>query len=145
MKRSIALISAAVLVTISLSFKLQQDDSWKVPEKYEKLKNPVPMDEASVQSGKEIYTSYCTSCHGLDGKGTGKRAKNLTVHPADFTSAAFQSQTDGALLYKVYFGHEQMPGFRKRLPGKESINENNFGKTRVAGDLVNFLRSFAKK
>jgi mono/diheme cytochrome c family protein len=116
-----------------------------VPEKYEKMKNPVVPDNASVTAGKEIYLSYCTNCHGKKGKGGGNRSENLTTQPTDFTSASFQDQTDGALLYKVYFGHNEMPGFKKKLPGNEGISEDNFGKTRIPGDLVNYLRSFAKK
>jgi hypothetical protein len=38
-----------------------------------------------------------------------------------------------------------MPGFVKRLPGHVGITEDSFGKTRIPGDLINFLRSFAKK
>jgi mono/diheme cytochrome c family protein len=96
-------------------------------------------------AGKEIYVLHCTSCHGINGKGAGKRAENLNTPPADFTSDTFQKQTDGALLYKVYFGHREMPGFKRRFPGNEGISEDNFGKTRIPGDLVNFLRSYAKK
>ena len=139
-----AMFSIAAVFVIVAAFNLPQDDPWKVPEKYEKMKNPVTADNASITAGKEIYMAHCTNCHGINGKGAGKRAENLNTPPADFTSAAFQKQTDGALLYKVYFGHSEMPGFKKRLPGKEGITEDNFGKTRIPGDLVNFLRSYAK-
>ncbi|MBK6935827.1 MAG: c-type cytochrome [Chitinophagaceae bacterium] len=94
----------------------QPGGSWKVPEHYDKLKNPVPSDEASVASGKELYNYFCLSCHGNDGKGSGKRAYKLNNTPTDFTTESFQSQSDGALLYKIYSGHSEMPGFKKRIP-----------------------------
>ena len=116
-----------------------------MPEKYEKLKNPVVADKPSIEAGHEIYKSYCRNCHGMNGKGAGNRSGNLNIPPSNFTSKEFQKQTDGALLYKVYFGHREMPGFKKRLPGIEGLNEGGFGKTRSAGDLINFLRTFAIK
>ncbi|MBL0358935.1 MAG: c-type cytochrome [Chitinophagaceae bacterium] len=145
MKTFIAILAILAVITTAPAFNFKQDDPWKVPDKFEKMKNPVIADDASIQSGKELYASYCRSCHGVDGKGTGKRADKLNIPPSDFTSAAFQLQTDGALLYKVYFGHRDMPGFKKSIPGNQDINDNSFGKTRSAGDLINYLRSFGKK
>lgn len=145
MKSLFAMPVVIAFLAVVPAFNAAQQDPWKVPEKYEKMKNPVAPDNASVIAGKEIYLSHCTNCHGKKGKGGGNRSANLTTQPADFTAAAFQNQTDGALLYKVYFGHNEMPGFKKKFPGNEGISEDNFGKTRIPGDLVNFLRSFAKK
>jgi mono/diheme cytochrome c family protein len=144
MKRQILLLAILFLMPTLFSFTGGPKDPWKVPEKYEKLKNPVVADEASITSGKEIFKLYCASCHGESGKGTGKRAVNLDPPPSDFTSAEFQKQSDGSLLYKVYFGHKDMPGMKKKL-SLDGINEDSFGKTRNAGDLVNFMRTFGRK
>lgn len=135
----------AVVFVASLSFIAKQEDPWKVPEKYQNLKNPVVADEASIVSGKEIYTTYCISCHGKDGKGSGQRATKLNTPPANFTSDSFQKQSDGALLYKIYSGHRDMPGFNKKIPGTQDAMEGGFGKTRMPGDLVNYVRSFSQK
>jgi cytochrome c len=127
-----------------LSFIPVQEDPWKVPEKYQNLKNPVTADQASISSGKELYSEFCVSCHGKDGMGTGQRAIKLNTTPANFTAESFQKQSDGALLYKIYSGHKDMPGFNKKIPGNKDTMEGDFGKTRVPGDLVNYLRSFGK-
>ncbi|HET9826525.1 MAG TPA: cytochrome c [Chitinophagaceae bacterium] len=134
-----------VVITASLSFIAMQEDPWKVPEKYQNLKNPVLADEASIASGKEIYDTYCVSCHGKDGKGSGRRAVKLSSPPANFTSESFQKQSDGALLYKIYSGHRDMPGFDKKIPGTHDAMEGGFGKTRMPGDLVNYVRVFGNK
>jgi len=144
MKTVIAMLAIAAIGATALAFELQPDP-WKVPAKYEQMKNPVIADEASIKSGRELYDDYCRNCHGANGKGTGKRADKLNIPPSDFTSAVFQQQTDGALLYKVYFGHKDMPGFKKRIPGNEDVIESGFGKTRNPGDLINYLRTFGKK
>lgn len=146
MKKILLLLGVVALITTTLSFRNSSgEDPWKVPEKYEKLKNPVPADEASIASGKELYNYFCLSCHGSDGKGSGKRAYKLDHTPTDFTNEAFQSQSDGALLFKIYSGHEEMPAFKKRMPGYQDAREISFGKTRIPGDLVNYIRSFGKK
>ena len=145
MKSLLALLGVVAVTAATTAFNAKQEDPWKVPEKYEAMKNPVKADEASVLAGKEIYKSHCTPCHGINGKGAGRRSVNLTTTPADFTTDAFQKQTDGALLYKIYFGHNEMPGFKHRFPGNEGISEDNFGKTRIPGDLINFLRNYGKK
>ena len=134
----------AITFATSVSFIPSQEDPWKVPEKYQNLKNPVPADGASVTSGKELYASYCISCHGKDGTGSGERAIKLNIPPANFTSESFQKQSDGALLYKIYSGHKDMPGFNRKIPGNKDAIEGGFGKTRICGDLVNYLRSFGK-
>jgi mono/diheme cytochrome c family protein len=36
-------------------------------------------------SGKQMYMSYCASCHGVDGRGSGPLASSLKVPPADLT------------------------------------------------------------
>jgi hypothetical protein len=38
-----------------------------------------------TDSGKTDYLSYCASCHGVDGKGTGPLAPTLKIAPSDLT------------------------------------------------------------
>jgi mono/diheme cytochrome c family protein len=143
MKRMLLMLGMVAFLATVLSFKIvRQEDPWKVPAKYETLKNPVHADEASIASGKELYNYFCLSCHGTDGKGLGKRALRLNHTPTDFTLNSFQKQTDGALLYKIYSGHSEMPGFKMKIPGNTDAMEGTFGKTRIPGDLVNYVRTF---
>ncbi|HEV2716946.1 MAG TPA: cytochrome c [Terriglobales bacterium] len=46
----------------------------------------VPMKQTSPASGQEMYTNYCASCHGKDGKGDGPAAAALKMPPADLTT-----------------------------------------------------------
>ncbi len=45
----------------------------------------------SPVSGKEMFMSYCTSCHGKDAKGDGPAASALKQAPADLTMLAKRS------------------------------------------------------
>jgi len=140
----LVVILGAITLAVALAFIPAKEDPWKVPEKYQNLKNPVTPDQASITSGKELYNAYCVSCHGKDGTGAGQRAMKLNSTPANFTSESVQKQSDGALLYKIYSGHSDMPGFNKKIPGNKDAMEGAFGKTRVSGDLVNYIRTFGK-
>ena len=42
----------------------------------------------SPASGKEMFLSYCASCHGKDAKGDGPAATSLKSLPADLTGLA---------------------------------------------------------
>lgn len=42
----------------------------------------------SPSSGKEMFMSYCASCHGKDAKGNGPAASALRQLPADLTTLA---------------------------------------------------------
>lgn len=66
MNRILVTLGLVMVTTIALSFSSDQDDPWKVPEKYQKLENPVVADDASINSGKQLYSSYCLPCHGKD-------------------------------------------------------------------------------
>jgi mono/diheme cytochrome c family protein len=39
-------------------------------------------------SGPAVYRTYCTSCHGLSGKGDGPLAERLRIRPPDLTLLA---------------------------------------------------------
>jgi len=44
--------------------------------------------QTSPASGKEMFLSYCASCHGKDAKGDGPAAAALKERPADLTVLA---------------------------------------------------------
>ena len=47
-----------------------------------------PAPPTSPVSGKDMFTSYCASCHGRDAKGDGPAASALKSAPADLTALA---------------------------------------------------------
>lgn len=51
----------------------------------------VPASYTSPSSGKEMYDSYCASCHGVDGKGDGPAAPALKGVPANLTTLAVKN------------------------------------------------------
>ena len=55
--------------------------------------------------GKKLYTTYCASCHGDNGKGDGVAAGSLPVKPQDHTNgAAMNKLTDQSLAEMISKG-----------------------------------------
>jgi mono/diheme cytochrome c family protein len=48
----------------------------------------VPVEPTPASSGKQMFTTYCSVCHGIDGKGDGPAATALKKRPADLTQLA---------------------------------------------------------
>ena len=116
---------------IMVSFQTSSD--WPVPEKYQKMKNPVAADDASIDVGKALYSTHCKSCHGKEGYGDGPKAAEMKGDLGDFSSEEYQAQTDGALFYKTTFGRDDMPEFTKKLPDDED-----------RWLIVNYMRTLAE-
>ncbi|MBE0423352.1 MAG: cytochrome c [Lutibacter sp.] len=100
------------------SFTTLVQEEWKVPAKYQTMKNPVaPKTDAAI--GKSLYSKHCKSCHGAEGYGDGTKAKDLKGDLGDFSTKKFQSQSDGALFYKTTIGRSDMPEFTKKIPSDD--------------------------
>lgn len=131
MKLSVWLLTLGIS-TLAFTPK-NASDPWPVPEKYQKMPNPVKPDAASVEIGKRLYGQHCQSCHGKNGKGDGPKADQLESGCGDFSGVDFQKQTDGSIYYKITEGRWEMPPFKNKIT--------------EAGDIwsvVNFLRTLKK-
>jgi cytochrome c oxidase cbb3-type subunit III len=99
--------------------------------------------ETSVQMsyeqrlGMHLYRKYCSTCHGVDGKGDGFNAFNLDPKPRDFSDARYMDAlTDSRIAETIMQGGRGvnrsllMPSWGGRL-NKDEVQY-----------LVSFLRSF---
>ena len=48
----------------------------------------IPVNKTNPTDGKQMYTSYCAPCHGVDGRGHGPAASALKTQPTDLTGLA---------------------------------------------------------
>jgi mono/diheme cytochrome c family protein len=130
---SILLTLCFIFLTLN-SFAQASKDEWTIPDKYQKMSNPVKADAASLAEGKTIWAKHCQSCHGKTGLGDGSKAAQLKTEPGDFSKESFQKQTDGVIFYKALEGREDMPSFKKKIPDQNEL-----------WSVVNYIRTFAKK
>lgn len=128
--KSITIISAFVFALFSFTTIVQEP--WKVPAKYETMKNPVPANTDKA-IGKSLYAKHCQSCHGKQGYGDGPKAEEQKGDLGDFSTAEFQKQSDGALFYKTTFGRDDMPEYTKKMPDDED-----------RWLIVNYMRTMAE-
>jgi mono/diheme cytochrome c family protein len=111
---------------------LAQSNPWIAPKEADQLKNPFLGNTNLLVEAKTLYTGNCGPCHGDKGKGDGAAAAGLNPKPADHTSASVQSQTDGAIFWKLSEGRAPMPGYKKIFS-----EQQRWG-------LVNYIRTLAK-
>lgn len=111
----------------------QQKKPWPVPDSNKNMKNAVASNSGSIADGKALYSTHCKSCHGTKGLGDGNKASELKTEPGDFSRTDFQSQTDGAILYKSTEGRDDMPTFKKKIPDIEE-----------RWSIVNYIRTLKK-
>jgi mono/diheme cytochrome c family protein len=100
-----------------------------------KVPNPVKATESSLAMGRQHYQTFCTPCHGSEGKGgtTGPVATKFIPTP-DLTNAELQRQrTDGYWHSYIVAGGAVMPAYAEALSSQE------------AWHIVNYLRSLAAK
>ena len=95
--------------------------------------NPVKATAESLAKGKKTYAIDCAMCHGENGDGKGDLAADLK-NVTDFTAPdALKSRADGELFTIIRKGKGDMPP------------EGDRAKSDDVWNLVNYIRSFAKK
>jgi mono/diheme cytochrome c family protein len=104
-------------------------------------------------SGKEVFTSYCATCHGTDAKGTGPAASVLKTRPADLTmlasrnkgqfpTAAVRETIVGEKRYLQAHGNSEMPIWG---PVFRELGKGEKGGELLVTDLLKYLESLQQK
>ena len=115
LNKKIMVIGLTILTIVTFSAFYLQQTPWKAPASADAKKNPLTNDAVTLAAGKTTYVKECQSCHGKSGKGDGPSAAQLDKPAGNFTTAATQSQSDGALYWKISEGRKPMPSFKKKL------------------------------
>ncbi len=93
--------------------------------------NPIPVDDVSLQRGKQLYEIHCALCHGLQGKGNGSFAAFLKHKPANLLTGNALTGSDGSIFMVISNG----------IPGRMPALRENLPTARERWDVVNYIRS----
>jgi mono/diheme cytochrome c family protein len=105
-------------------------------------KHEVRRQAGSVTNGKVLYGKYCSTCHGVDGKGVGPASVYLLPKPRDFTQGIFKFQstpvgslpTDQDLQRTILKG---MPG--SGMPSWDRLSDSE------RTDLIEYVKTFSPR
>jgi cbb3-type cytochrome c oxidase subunit III len=100
----------------------------------QKLKNPVPGGDESIEAGKKGYKRHCASCHGPNGKGDGGMALS-GGSPSDLTDETWDyGSTDGEIFVSIRDGvSNDMLAYKEKLTDKQ------------IWEVVHYIRSLGPK
>jgi len=111
----------------------------------------VPVQPTSMTSGREMFKTYCATCHGPDGKGDGPAAVALKKAPADLTQLARKHNgkfPDAYVVAKLknvdepVHGSREMPVWGALLP---SVSQNSAETQLRINNIVAYIASIQAK
>jgi mono/diheme cytochrome c family protein len=103
----------------------------QIPEELRIMdRTPLSPTPKSLARGRQLYATFCATCHGVDGRGDGPAAAGLKSPPASFLDLHHSAMYGPGEKYWI-IGHGipelGMPGFAEQL------------EPRQRWDLVNFI------
>jgi hypothetical protein len=83
-----------------------------------RLKNPFVLTRASEDTGKFLFNTYCSVCHGVAAKGDGLVAPKFQS-PPDLTMPLYKKTPDGYFYFVIRKGHLIMPSYYEHTTLRE--------------------------
>lgn len=102
---------------------------WMSPKGEAEKPNLIKSDAASIERGKESYTTLCSACHGATAMGDGAAGAALNSKPTNL-KAMSGGHPDGDFAWKIANGRGAMPAWGSVL------------KEDQIWDLVNYIQDF---
>src|SRR5262245_37939980 len=135
---SVVMVSVLALLTFAYfdggaAIAGSLSEKWLSPAPSAAKKNPIATTQESIAAGQKIYSKTCMNCHGKTGDADGPAVIELNIHPARLSDPQLDTESDGALFWKITTGKKPMPAYGKRLSETDRWN------------LVNYVRTLSKR
>lgn len=131
-KTVVTMTSASVMFFLLIGLNSFAQEKWTAPASADKIVNPLKGDANAAVNGQKLYKVLCVICHGAKGKGDGAAGAGLTPKPTNLTTTEFQSQTDGAIFWKIGTGRPPMASYETTIP----VNKR--------WEIINYIRTLKK-
>ncbi len=118
----------------------QPRQTLKAPERYLKMKNPLPASTDNVVAGQTLFQvdaqpHACRVCHGVSGDGLGILFKQVHPKPRNFTCyQVMDNLPDGQLFWVIQNGSKGTA-----MPAFQDLSDKQIWQ------LILYLRSFSNK
>jgi len=89
------------------------------------VKSPLPQTPANLADGKQLFTSFCSPCHGLNGQGDGLVVQHGFPPPPSYSKGqssrggAMKDLTDGKIYHTITYGLNAMGSYASQLAPEE--------------------------
>lgn len=99
----------------------------------------VEITAAAREEARTLYTSLCSTCHGVEGRGDGPGA-SAQLKPRTFTDAAWQQSVTDEHIAKVITLGGAAVGLNPAMPAQPQLKS----KPQVLAALVEMVRGFGE-
>jgi mono/diheme cytochrome c family protein len=88
--------------------------------------NPFPITKARIENGKEMYTTFCATCHGDKADGAGYLVRDdggkYPAAPANLVKDEFVAASEGRFYHALIYGKNVMGGYADKMSFEERWN-----------------------
>ena len=96
----------------------------------------------AMAAARQIFANTCSTCHGMDGTGTGPAAASLgSAHPRNYTDPGWQASVTDADIRRIILVGGQAVGKSPMMPPNPQLQE----RPEVLDAMVQIIRGFAKR
>jgi mono/diheme cytochrome c family protein len=143
--------ASIVLITLSLLFVISCSNPASPPPA--QAANPVQVKPVPTpMTGEQLYTAYCASCHGVDGKGNGPAAPALKTKLPDLTLMAKKKNgrfPDGDVFQVIKWGGGIVGHGSKEMPvwgtAFRTLDHDEAEVNLRINSLIHYLESIQQK
>lgn len=103
------------------------------------IDNPLPITEAGLAEGKELYNIFCSTCHGEKGDGNGYLVRDdggvYPVQPANFLLEEHVNASNGRFYHSIMHGKNLMGSYKDKISYEERWNVIHYIRSLQAKEL----------
>jgi len=112
----VAMYSLILILSIWVSDSIGHE--WMAPKSIARVKNPIELNQASAEKGRNIYAENCAVCHGNTLEGLSADEIGLERDSPNLKKR-IKTHSDGDFFWKIQQGRGNMPSFAEALSDKE--------------------------